>query len=74
MEFERRILRANTIEREIALTGCGVAIKTKIRNPMRIFSHWDTQFLGHVIDQGSKKVNILDENVSILHANKSGAF
>ena len=41
---------------------------------MRIFSHWDTQFLGHVIDQGSKKVNILDENVSILHANKSGAF
>lgn len=47
---------------------------TDIGNPMCIFSHLDAQFLGHVINQSGKKVNILDKNVCILHSDNAGTL
>ena len=47
----------------------GRTIVTQIGNPVRIFSDRHLELLGHVVDQRCEKVNILDEDVCILHPN-----
>lgn len=49
-------------------------VVTQIRYPVRVFSHLHIQCGGNPIYHGRKKVNVLDENVRILHTNNPGAF
>lgn len=53
--------------------GC-IPIKTKIGNPMCIFTNGDTQIFCNMINKSRKEMNILNENISILHSNNSCTF
>lgn len=50
------------------------SVVTHIRDPMRVFPNRDVQLFRHMINKNREEMNVLDENVCVLHPNNSRAL